>query len=449
MSLTVTSSTPASPPKQKDAARTRDQVLSMGSAQFISAGFGIVYSILTARGLGPALRGELFIAQAYLMTANMLLGLSVSTIMTVQVSRGDFEAAEVHTSAVLFSLLFGACGAFAALLLFLHTAAFAGPWSWALGIYFLSLPALLYKALWSGVILGLGRIGLLSVYTVLDTLLIALGAGLVLYAFHWGLPGLFIMLAAEAVGIALLAYMLFARISPRKWHFSYWCIKNLWRQGSQQQLATIIGQLYFRADAFILAHFLTPVALGEYAIARGISDRITLAFTPIAQVMFPHISSKDPEASQRCTRLTFRQLAGLGIVLSIALTIAMRPFIYVMYGSAYRDAVLLADLLCVALIIRSITVPIELWFVGGLLKPGMTAISSTFMLVAVTVSGCVLTSYASGIGMAWAVLLSFTLSLGFTIWLANRQGLGLTRLLPHRRDLRSIFEATVGLWARG
>ncbi|MGD0294701.1 MAG: oligosaccharide flippase family protein [Terracidiphilus sp.] len=419
--------------------RTRDQVLSMGTAQMISTGLGIIYSIVTARGLGPALRGQLYVAQAYFTTASMLLSLSLATVMTVQVSRGDFETAEVHTSAVLMSALLGMGGGILALVLYVHTTRFSGPAPWVLVVFFLSLPAVLYKALWGGIVLGLRRIGLLSLYAILDAFLTALGAGLALYVFRLGLPGILIMLAIESGVMAVIGYAVFAKMGHDSWHLSLRCMRNLCGQGSQQQLAATLQQLYLRADAFILPHFLSPLALGEYAIARGISDRTTVAFTPIAQVMFPHISSRDSRTARHYTRLTFRQLAGLGVAITAALVIVMPKFIPLMYGSAYRDAVLLADILCIALIVRSITVPIELWFVGGLLKPGLTAISSAFMLVAVSASGYFLTRRFAGIGMASAVLSSFVLSLGFTIWLANRKGLGLRKLLPSIADLRLIF----------
>lgn len=421
----------------------------MGTAQLISAGIGLIYSVITARGLGPALRGQFYVTQAYLLTANMLLSLSVATIMTVQVSRGDFEVAEVHTSAVLLSAALGVCGGLCALLIFLHTTSFQILSHWTLAIYFLSLPATLYKALWGGIVLGQGRIGTLSIFTVVDSLLTTAGAGVVLFVVRASVGGLLAMLAGEAAVMAAIAFLMIRNHGGRSWRLSLPCLRDLWRQGSQQQLATSIGQLYLRADAFILPHFISPAALGEYAIARGVADRITLAFTPFAQVMFPHISSKDASNARNYTQVTFRQLAGLGVLLSVAVLAVMPYFISIMYGRAYQDAVILADVLCIALIVRSITMPIELWFVGSLLRPKLTVITSTFMLVTVVVSGYLMTMRSAALGMASAVLLSFGLSLAFTIWVANRNGLGLHRLLPSMNDLRYAASEISGLLGHG
>jgi hypothetical protein len=43
----------------------RGQILSMGAAQAISAGLAVIYSLLAARGLGPAMRGQFFLVQAF------------------------------------------------------------------------------------------------------------------------------------------------------------------------------------------------------------------------------------------------------------------------------------------------------------------------------------------------------------------------------------------------
>jgi O-antigen/teichoic acid export membrane protein len=223
----------------------------------------------------------------------------------------------------------------------------------------------------------------------------------------------------------------------------------LLQQGWKQHVAVTITQLYFRADAFILARFLSPAGLGQYAVARGLADRITLAFTPFAQVMFPHIASNDPARSRWFTQTTFRQLAVLAILLSAALIVVMPRFILIMYGNAYQSAIKLAEILCIALIVRSITVPIELWFVGGLLRPKLNAITSAFMLVVVVVSGYALTMRAGTAGMAIAMLLSFVLSLAFTIWLGNRNGLGIRELIPGPRDLRYVLAKAGSFRTRG
>jgi O-antigen/teichoic acid export membrane protein len=421
----------------------------MGTAQFVSAGFGIVYSVVTARGLGPALRGDLFLIQAYFNIATVLVGLSTATIMTVQVSREQFDLAEIHSASVFLSLLQGFGGGLITLLIYLRTTRLPGASLGILAFFFLSLPAMLYKTNWSAIFLGLGRVGLISIYLVFDVFLTTVGAGIVLFLLRAGLEGILIMLAIESAIMAAIGFYLTVKVSRSRWRWSSKCISDLLQQGWKQHVAVTITQLYFRADAFILARFLSPAGLGQYAVARGLADRITLAFTPFAQVMFPHIASNDPARSRWFTQTTFRQLAVLAILLSAALIVVMPRFILIMYGNAYQSAIKLAEILCIALIVRSITVPIELWFVGGLLRPKLNAITSAFMLVVVVVSGYALTMRAGTAGMAIAMLLSFVLSLAFTIWLGNRNGLGIRELIPGPRDLRYVLAKAGSFRTRG
>jgi O-antigen/teichoic acid export membrane protein len=428
--------------------RTRDQILSMGTAQAISAGLAVIYSVLAARGLGPAMRGQFFLIQAFFTVASMLVSLSTSTIMTVQVSREQFNLAEVHTSAVLLSVVLGLAGGAVALLVYLKSFGASSSSLLVLALYFLSLPAMLYKNSWMAIFLGLGRIGELSIYTVADVFLTAAGAGIALYVFHAGLSGMLIMLVIETTTIAVAGVLLTFSVNKTTWQFSRACITDLLRQGWKQHLATTATQLYLRADAFILAPFLTPAALGQYAVARGLSERVLLAFTPFAQVMFPHISSRDEMRAKSCTQTTFRQLAGLGIILAAILLVVMPWFILLLYGQAYRGAIILAQILCMAFIVRAITVPIELWFVGSLLKPGYNAVTSAFMLGSISILGYIFARHALALGMAVATLVSFALTLALTIWIGNAKGLGLRRFVPHAGDLRYVLSEVSQLCLR-
>ena len=410
----------------------------MGAAQFVSALFGVVYSILAARGLGPAPRGQLFVIQAYAGVAALLVGLSTSTIMTVQLSREQFDFAEVHTAALLQSLLFGGIGGGGTLWLYLYTTHLTGPSFGMLAAYFLSMPALIYKANWSGLFLGIRRVGVISIVTVLDAFLMSVGAVVTLFVLRAGLDGMLLMMTLETAVIAAIGVYLSFKQDRRWWRWSTKCNVDLLQRGWKQHVATTVTQLYYRADAFILAHFLSPASLGEYAVARGLSDRITLAFTPFAQVMFPHISSDDAERSRKFTQATFRQLAGLGILLATLMIVFLPWFIPLLYGNAYGGAILLAQILCVALIVRAITVPLELWFVGGLLRPGFNALTSIFMLVVVVPLGIFFTMHWAAVGMAVALLISLIATMALTIWLANANDLRLRRLLPATSDLMQV-----------
>ena len=214
----------------------------MGAAQFVSTLFGVVYSIVAARGLGPAPRGQLFVIQAYATVAALLVGLSTSTIMTVQLSREQFDFSEVHTAALLQSFLFGVVGGGATLWFYLQTTHLAGPSIGMLAIYFLSMPALIYKANWSGMFLGIKRVGVMSI-SVLDAFLTAIGAVVALFVLHAGLDGMLLMLTLETSAVAAIGLYLVVKEGRGWWRWSIKCNIDLLQQGWKQHLATAFSQL--------------------------------------------------------------------------------------------------------------------------------------------------------------------------------------------------------------
>lgn len=419
--------------------RTRDQIISVGTSQVISTALGIIFSVLAARGLGPALRGQFFLIQAYFTVASMLFGLSTSTIMTVQTSRGEFQLAEVHSAAVLLSLLLGGTGGILALVVFLNTAGTRGLSMSILACYFLAMPATLYKTNWSAIFLGLGRIGQMNIVTILDSLLMAVAAAMALFVLHLGLDGMLLLLTVQSVVIGAIGIFLAARASRFSWRFSRKCIVELLSQGWKQHVATTASQLYLRVDAFILAAFLSPAALGEYALARGVSERILIAFTPISQVMFPLISSCDPERAKEHAQSAFRQVAGMGILVTLTAILAFPVLIPLVYGNAYRDAVILTQVLSVAFVVIGVMVPVNLWFVGSLRRPDLNALTCVVTLVLILGLGYAFVPRGGGLVMAVATLVSFACTLAFTIWLANSKGLGLHRYFPNPGELRAAF----------
>jgi O-antigen/teichoic acid export membrane protein len=427
--------------------RVRDRILSMATTQLVSAGLGLVYSVLVARGLGPELRGVFFVVQAYFNLASMLVNLSVFTIMTVQLSRGEFGLAEIHSAAVVLSVALGVGGGAVALLVYLQTAHLPGPSLGILVLFFLSMPAVLYKMMWSAIFLGLSRIALLNIFTILDVFLTALGAGTALFVLRAGLNGLLIMLALQAAVTATIGFYLAVRGTRPRWRLSAACIADLLRQGWKQHIAAITSQLYLRADAFILADLLPPAAIGQYAVARGLAERILMALTPISQVMFPLISSSDPARARSYARSTFRQLAGVGILSMVAFVVLTPWVIPLVYGHAYRDAVTSGQILGVAFVMLGTMVPINLWFVGSLRRPGLNALASAVTLILVVTLGYAFAVRAGGLGMAIATLVSFVGSLAFAIWLGNANGLGLRRLVPKASELRSVVSEIRGLVA--
>ena len=416
--------------------KIRDRITSTVAAQFVAALIGVAYSIITAKGLGPGLRGVFFVAQAFFALGAQLATVSVQTIMTVQLSRGEFDAAEVNTTAVILSTALGLVASMVTSIVYLRTYGASGiDWRLVL-LFFGGMPFFLYKTMWGGMALGLGQITRLNVMSVLDISITALLTFVAVIVLHAGIEGALLGYFCSSV---LVAGWCASRAPSTEWKISRTCVRTALHLGWQQHLSFIAGQVYLRADAFILAAFASPAAIGNYAVARGLADRITLAINPISQVMFPVIASAERDRSRWYTRVTVRALFTIGAVALAAFVVLAPVLIPLVYGRTYTPAVRLSQILALSIAVLTIQVPLNLWFLGNLKRPLLCTCVNIVTVVLVLTFGVPLARAYGAMGMAWAMVVAFAFSSLFAVIVANRVSLGLRSVVPSFRELRTAW----------
>jgi len=399
----------------------------------------VFYSVLIARVLGPELRGVYFLLQTYQGLGVALLGLSVDTIMTVVLSRKEFDVNEINSAALIFSLALGSIAGAAGYLAFAleGTPALISPF--CVILFFLASPFVLYKTMWNSIILGLTEINVLNWVSLLDVLSLALLTIAFVGLIRLSINGLVIAFVLNSFLILLLRLTILLKKFRLKWRISRRCLKELLRLAWRQHLAVIAYNLFTRADALILATLSTTANLGYYSVAKGLTSNISLAVNPVTQVMFPHISAAERGISKGYTVMLVKTIFAVLSLISVAFYFMSPWLITTLYGSAYELSIEHSRILIFALAFLLVQVPISLWFLGNLKKPALNGYVNVTTLILILVLGSLGTKYLGTYGISWGILCSYVFSTAVALVLAHCNSLPLRSVLLKRSDLQKMI----------
>jgi O-antigen/teichoic acid export membrane protein len=333
---------------------------------------GLVSSALLARGLGPAGLNAFSVVGALMMVALTISDFGLSNSAVRQVA-GDLEedTARARRTAGVFARL----RLLGALLVFGLVFLLADPLAKLLGLP--GPDGLLY--------VRLGSLGVIatSLSAISGALLRSLGRFSSLTATQMANIGLTIVLLAAltllgrldvplallvGVGAATLAAALGTFLLPRPWRPSPVPPKEptrpealrLLRYSRWLWISAVLSILLAQLDLLLLNRWLGPVAVGMYALALSVSFKAGIVNQTLHTVLLPHVSRLSGRMAYRdhLRRSLLRSgLLSLAILLLLPLA---RPFILLVYGSAYEPAVGVFYALMSVVIFNLFTIPIQL-----------------------------------------------------------------------------------------
>jgi O-antigen/teichoic acid export membrane protein len=407
-------------------------------SQFACFIFLSVYSIIIARSLGPELRGIFFLLQSYLGIITVLASLSLPTIMTVVLSRNEFSLTEVHSAAVIISVLLGLPSIFAGLIIFRTTASLGSVPLASTILYFSSSPLIIYKLMWNGMILGMMNFKILNLFAVFDSIAMLVPAFIIVVLLGHRLAGaMSAFLLSALISFFVQCLIMIKKYRP-SFHYSSNCLKSIINLGLKQHFGIAIYNIYLRADAFILSVLSTPQNMGFYSVAKGFTNNISLAVNPITKVMFPHISSAGTEKSKDYTASLFKVILFVGISVSSIFYIIAPMAFRILYGTTYNHSIKHARILAFSLAFLLIQVPMNLWFIGNLKRPLLSAYVSASALILTVLFGVVGLKYIGDYGISWGMLITNLLSSCLAFSIGSMHSFHLGSLLISKKDFSDI-----------
>jgi O-antigen/teichoic acid export membrane protein len=112
-------------------------------------------------------------------------------------------------------------------------------------------------------------------------------------------------------------------------------VRSTWWSGLRFGAAGGAGELVLfgmlRVDFLLVAMFLTPAAVGVYAVATALTELLWVIPDGTAQIALPSAASADADALPAVFRLSLTLTAIAGVVLSVLAT----PLLRIVFGPAY------------------------------------------------------------------------------------------------------------------
>lgn len=396
----------------------RDYLLTLSAALLVQT-LGVVSGVLTARGLGPAGKGDL--ATIYWLPSMLATvgTLGIPQAAALEISRRPEDADLTAIAALWLSLGLGVLQILVAFLLL--PLIFGAEDADLLSIerwFLLYVPLALTNLAFLGVDQGRQDFTRYSLYRLLPT---AIYVGFLILFLLVSRVSLVLVVAAN-LGATLVAVSF--RLFRLRWQSGVpLCPRSVLPQcrrllsaGWRLHLPAMAGLLLAQADMALLVGLAPARSIGYYSVGLSLAlAQISLSHT-VAQVGFPKIASRTHLDARQYLQRQLRIAAPLVGGVSLLVLIASPFLIQVLFGSAFLPAVEVSRWLIIAMMV---------WGWGQMLDHGLRALHRTAPGIVANVLGLVVLLATGGawfnssgiVGMARSVLLAqVTVTAVLLVW---------------------------------
>jgi O-antigen/teichoic acid export membrane protein len=297
---------------------------------------GVTTSIITARGLGAAGRGEYFFVLTLAGLATQLGNLGLASSNTYSLAKDRTLLPRLAANSFWISLVVGTVAACIILggKVASHGAVIDAP----LWTVLLMVPTMIYGLLASNLFIGLSLIRQYN-YFQLATTAFQLVAIAVAAWMGWGvLAFLLVSALAGAIGGVALAAML-SHLHRLSWRFDASLFRSQVGYAGKAYLATLLGYGVSRAGVLLIGGFSGKSEIGIYSVAVQFVDVLVIVPATVAMVLFPDLLQEPPEKRFSRTLRAAAQVTLLMAVLCVATAIAAVWIVPLLFGEAFAPAV--------------------------------------------------------------------------------------------------------------
>ncbi len=416
----------------------------------------VVSSLIGARALGPAGRGDLLVVVLWPPVVAIFAGLGLPAAYRYWMAKEPQRASPLFTNAVIYTIAVSVISMGLAYLIVPHLVGERSPRViMLLRIYQVNIPAALFLNLMRGLLEGSRRFGWAGAARLISFVIQAIGfAGLWLVGDLTLGTATYTLILAQTCSALLALVAVWIQLRPR-WEPSWIEFKNSMRYGVRDYPGGVADFTTLRLDQLMLGAMAPSAAIGLYVIAVRLSEMTTLAADALADALMPEVAaSQKGDKSESLLARSLRLTIYLHILMLIPCWLGAPLILKLLYGNSFVPATGAFRWLLVA---AAVWAPGSIVISGlrGFGYPGLSTIAR-FSAAAVTAIALVILLPRQGItGAAIASLIGYSVMLVVALAaLIHRRRLGFWAYLrPQRRDipfgrLKSLFGFSL-LSARG
>jgi len=312
---------------------------------------GLVLSILLARILMPAGRGELAIIMlvpAFLMQfVDPGFGNSIIYFM----GQGKYNAGQFASVMFWMSII----GGLLALLLFKIISIFPTMSTWMgltigssdIFLMYLSLSTVTFMLLtqyYSAIILSSSRAIEYNLIRLLPTSIQILLVASVALVGEFSLALVVGCYFFSLLVTALASFLFVWSAIPNASRYlllkpEYDLLKDAFSFGLNGYVARVFAFAGLRLDAFLLAAMMSSADVGMYMVAVALAEKISMLPDSLSTVLFPRVAASTGDDGVNVTTMACRHTGFLVGLVVLGLVALSRPLIILLYGSAYSGSV--------------------------------------------------------------------------------------------------------------
>ena len=267
----------------------------------------IISSLIGARALGPAGRGELLIVVLWPPVVAMLAAFGLPTAYRYWMAREPQRVSKLFSNAVIYTVVIGIVSVVLADQIVPHLVGKRSPEVMTLlRIYQINIPAALFLELMRGLLEGTRRFGWAGAARM-----IFFGVQAVGFVALWCLGHLtvatasFTMIAAQTTAMLLALAAVIHQLRP-SWQPSWTEFKTSMNYGARDYPGGVADFTTLRLDQLMLGAMASNVAIGLYVIAVRLSEMTTVAASALAEALMPEVAAS--KTAQRAELLVARTL---------------------------------------------------------------------------------------------------------------------------------------------
>ena len=398
----------------------------------------VVSSLIGARALGPAGRGDLLVIVLWPPVVAMLAGLGLPTAYRYWMAREPERVSFLFSNAVLYTLAVGVVSVVLADLIVPHLVGQRSPQvMMLLRVYQVNIPAALFLDLMRGLLEGTRRFGWAGAARMIFFGVQAIGfAGLWSVGHLTVATAMITMITAQTTSMLLALIAVWRQLRP-SWQPSWIEFKNSMHYALRDYPGGVADFTTLRLDQLVLAAMASNVAIGLYVVAVRLSEMTTLAADAIADALMPEVAaSKAENRAELLWARSLRLAIYMHLVLLPPLWLAAPLLLKILFGERFVPA---------TGAFRWLSLAAGVWSLGSIVisglrgfgYPGLSTVAK-FSAAAVTTVGLLVLLPRLGItGAAIASLIGYSVMLFISLFaFVKKRQLGLWSCLrPRWRDL--------------
>jgi O-antigen/teichoic acid export membrane protein len=423
-------------------------------ARVTGLALALLSSIVIARVLGPEGIGIYTLAVLFPILIITFTNLGLGPATVYYVAQDKYPSREVLGNNTLMSAIIGALATVIGLIvaLLFHGSIFPTVPLLYLVLALLVIPANLFSQQYANqILLGARRIKEFSAFLVADKFVFLLLVLVTTVALALGVAGAIWAGILSSLLLCVIMFLWLRRIAGGvrfRPNFAY--LRDTLTYGAKAHLGNIIGFLNYRIELFLLGALLPAGAVGFYAVALGLAEKLWFVSESASTVLFPTVSAEKDERERKAfTPLVSRNILLITAVGGVALFVVSQWVVVLLYSREFLPAAQLFRILLPGIVFLS-GARILANDIAGRGRPLLnTYVGGLGVLVQVGLNLAWIPRFGAA-GSAWATTISYGIVLAARLWVYMKlSGNSLAEvILPQVSDLLIYRQLARLAWRR-